>query len=293
MKSHAFLSSQAGTRHIFTRQVAAALLVLTALSAAAGELFAQSWNAGAQPGVLATLWKWLPLILFGTLGAHIRDGSLIITGELGGFSLNILVSVIVMAAGTVLGVVLGLALISDNALLRRICAAFTQFFRNTPWLVLLFFAMFLLPFQFRFSGLLVPFPDWCKACVALTFPIMANIAEVTRGAVQSIPAGQWNAAMSLGLTRRQTIWLIILPQCVKRMTPPWMNWYAILAMESSLISVVGVNEAMTMTHDALSAEGRSELLIPVYGLLLLLFFAYCYPIARWTEALERRFAVTQ
>ena len=120
---------------------------------------------------------------------------------------------------------------------------------------------------------------------------MANIAEDTRGAVQSIPAGQWNAAMSLGLTRRQTIWLIILPQCVKRMTPPWMNWYAILAMESSLISIVGVNEAMTMTHDALSAEGRSELLTPAYGLLLLLFFAYCYPIARLTEALERRFAV--
>jgi polar amino acid transport system permease protein len=75
------------------------------------------------------------------------------------------------------------------------------------------------------------------------------------------------------------------------MTPPWMNWYAILAMESSLISIVGVNEAMTFTHDALSAENRSELLIPMYGLLLLLFFAYCYPIARWTQALERRFAV--
>jgi len=293
MKSHAFLSSPAGIRRIFMPEVAAALLALTGLSAAAGELFAQSWNAGAQPGVFATIWKWLPLILFGTLGVHIRDGSIMITGQLGGFSLNILVSVIVMAAGTILGVSLGLALISDNALLRRISAAFTQFFRNTPWLVLLFFATFLLPFQLRPFGALVPFPDWCKACVALTFPIMANIAEVTRGAMQSIPAGQWDAATSLGLTRGQTIWRIILPQCVKRMTPPWMNWYAILAMESSLISVVGVNEAMTMTHDALSAEGRSELLIPVYGLLLLLFFAYCYPIARWTEALERRFAVTQ
>jgi polar amino acid transport system permease protein len=291
MRQHAFLSNPDGTRRIFTRQVAAALLALTVLSAAAGELFAQSWNIGAQPGVFATIWKWLPLILFGTLGAHIRDGSIMITGQLGGFSLNILVSVIVMAAGTILGVSLGLALISDSASLRRVSAAFTQFFRNTPWLVLLFFATFLLPFQLRLSGVLVPFPDWCKACVALTFPIMANIAEVTRGAVQSIPAGQWNAAISLGLTRRQTIWLIVLPQCVKRMTPPWMNWYAILAMESSLISIVGVNEAMTMTHDALSAEGRSELLIPAYGLLLLLFFAYCYPIARWTEVLERRFAV--
>jgi polar amino acid transport system permease protein len=293
MRQHAFLSNPAGIRRIFTLEVAAALLALTGLSAAASELFAQSWNTGAQPGAFATIWKWLPLILFGTLGAHFRGGSLIITGQLGGFSLNILVSIIVMAAGTILGVSLGLALISDNALLRRVSAAVTQFFRNMPWLVLLFFATFLLPFQLRLSGVLVPFPDWCKACVALTFPIMANIAEVTRGAMQSIPAGQWDAATSLGLSRRQAIWLIILPQCVKRMTPPWMNWYAILAMESSLISIVGVNEAMTMTHDALSAEGRSELLIPMYGFLLLLFFVYCYPIARWTQALERRFAAIQ
>jgi polar amino acid transport system permease protein len=291
MRPHAFISNPTGTRRIFTPEIAAALLALTAISAAASELFAQSWNTQAQPGVIATLWKWLPLILFGTLGAHIRDGGLLITGQLGGFSLNVLVSVIVMAAGTILGVSLGLALISDNAFLRRVSAALTQFFRNTPWLVLLFFATFLLPFQLRLFGVLIPFPDWCKACVALTFPIMANIAEVTRGAMQSIPAGQWSAATSLGLTRRQAIWLIILPQCVKRMTPPWMNWYAILAMESSLISIVGVNEAMTMTHDALSAEGRSELLIPMYGFLLLLFFVYCYPIARWTVALERRFAV--
>jgi polar amino acid transport system permease protein len=293
MRPHGFLSNPAGTRRIFTPKVAAALFALTALAAAASELFAQSWNAGGQPGVFATIWKWLPAVLFGTLGAHFRDGSLIITGQLGGFALNVLVSVIVMAAGTVLGVLLGLALISDNALLRRVGAALAQFFRNTPWLVLLFFATFLLPFQLRLFGVLVPFPDWCKACVALTFPIMANIAEVTRGAMQSLPAGQWSAATSLGLTRGQTIRLIILPQCVKRMTPPWMNWYAILAMESSLISIVGVNEAMTMTHDALSAEGRSELLIPMYGFLLLLFFVYCYPIARWTEALERRFAAVQ
>ena len=59
---------------------------------------------------------------------------------------------------------------------------------------------------------------------------MANVAEIVRGAVRSIPAGQWEAAESLAFTRRQTIWTIILPQCVKRMLPPWMNLYAILTM---------------------------------------------------------------
>lgn len=276
---------------IFTPRIAGILFALLSVIIAAGELHAQSWTASAHPGILATMWKWLPLILFGTLNVRFAGDALNVTGQLGGFSLNILVSVLVMLAGTMLGIALGFALVSKMALLRRIATALTQFFRNTPWLVLLFFASFLLPFQFRMFGFTMPFPDWCKAAIALSFPITANIAEVTRGAILSIPLSQWESAESLALSRAQTFRLVILPQCIKRMTPPWMNWYAILTMESSLISIVGVNEAMTMTHDALAAEGRNELLIPMYGLLLLLFFAYCYPIARWTQALERRFAV--
>jgi polar amino acid transport system permease protein len=85
--------------------------------------------------------------------------------------------------------------------------------------------------------------------------------------------------------------MIILPQCLKRMTPPWMNLYAILTMATPLISIVGVQDSMTLTRAALSAEGRSELLVPMYLMLLGWFFLYCYPIARWTVALERRFAV--
>ena len=87
------------------------------------------------------------------------------------------------------------------------------------------------------------------------------------------------------------MWMVILPQCVKRMLPPWMNWYAILTMATPLISIVGVNDAMTLTQDALAAESRSELLIPMYLMLLILFFCYCYPIARLTLYFERKFTI--
>jgi len=109
--------------------------------------------------------------------------------------------------------------------------------------------------------------------------------------VRSIPYTQWEAAESLAMTRRQTLWMIILPQCVKRMTPPWMNLYAILTVATPLTSVVGVSEAMTLTGDILSSEARTELLVPMYLYLLLWFFIYCYPIARATLGLEKRFAV--
>jgi polar amino acid transport system permease protein len=259
---------------------------------AVSEAFAQVSAHNHHAGILETIWKWLPLILFGTLDIHLGGPQgIAISGQLGGFALNIAVSFMVMAIGTILGIMLGLVLVSRGRILRAAGWGAMQFFRNCPWLVMLFFAVLLLPFQIRLFGYEIPFPDWAKATLALSLPIMANIAEITRGAIQSIPTSQWESAESLAFSRFDTFRLIILPQCVKRMTPPWMNWYAILAMESSLISIVGVQDAMTLTHDALASENRTELLIPMYGLLLALFFVYTYPIARWTQKLERRFAV--
>jgi polar amino acid transport system permease protein len=115
------------------------------------------------------------------------------------------------------------------------------------------------------------------------------VAELVRGAANSIPFGQWEASEALAFTRMQTLRMVILPQCVRRMTPPWMNLYAILTVATPLTSVVGVSEAMTLTGDILASEGRTELLVPMYLYLLLWFFIYCYPIARATTALERRF----
>jgi len=122
--------------------------------------------------------------------------------------------------------------------------------------------------------------------------VMANVSEIVRGAIQSVPTSQWESAESLGFSRRQTLFEIILPQCVKRMLPPWMNLYSLITMSTVNASVVGVSEMITLTNDVLAAEGsRPALLAPLYGFALVCFFLYCYPIARWTQSLERRFIV--
>ena len=126
----------------------------------------------------------------------------------------------------------------------------------------------------------------------LSLPIMANIAEIVRGAINSVPTAQWEASEALAFTRRQTLWRIILPQVIKRMIPPWMNWYAILTMATPLCSILGVQEIVNLSRQAIEAENNHpELLVPFYSFILLIFFAYCYPIARWTIRLERRFMV--
>jgi polar amino acid transport system permease protein len=234
---------------------------------------AEAANSLARPGVLETVVKWMPLIS-------------------SGFLFNLLVSAASMALGTACGVLLGLGQISLHKIVRKVSWGLTQFFRNAPWLVLLFFAMFLLPFELRFGATVVPLPAWLKAIIGLSLPVMANVSEIVRGGIRSIPTGQWESAESLAFSRMQILWQIIIPQSIKRMIPPWMNLYAILTMATTLISIVGIQDAMTLTRGALVAEARTDLYLPLYFMLLLMFFAYCYPIARLTLLLERRFAVT-
>lgn len=209
-----------------------------------------------------------------------------------GFVLNLLISFFAMLLGTLMGAAMGLALVSPRPWIRRTGWFLTQFFRNSPWLVLLFCFMLLLPYRVKIGGVEYDIPAWTKAAFALSLPIMANIAEIVRGAVQSIPTGQWESAESLAFNRRQTMWMIILPQCFKRMIPPWMNWYAILTLATPLCSVLGVQEMMKSSREALNALGdRPELVAPFYSFVLVAFFAYIYPIARWTVSLERKYSV--
>ncbi|HUN48623.1 MAG TPA: ABC transporter permease subunit [Stellaceae bacterium] len=249
-----------------------ALPLAAALFFVASLAWAQTRSAPVGESAAAAVLRWAPLIF-------------------GGFLFNVLVSVLSMAVGTALGFALGLLLIAPTRLPRGVGWALTQFFRNAPWLVLLFYAMFLLPFELHLGGLEIPLPSWAKAVLGLSLPVAANFAEIVRGALQSIPEPQWSAARGLAFGPLQTIRLVILPQAVRRMLPPWMNLYAILTMATTLISVVGIQDGLTITRAAIASDARPELMLPLYLFLLLLFFVYCYPIARATLALERRFQV--
>jgi polar amino acid transport system permease protein len=243
-------------------------------------VFALLWPtiAAAQSGdpvqPFAALWRWAPFLITK------------------GFFFNILISFLCLLFGTIVGVLLGLGQVSLLSPVRWFAWFITQLFRNSPWLVILFIVMLALPFEVTIFGQPYFVPGWIKAVFGLSLPIMANISEIVRGAIGSVPNTQWEAAESLAFSRTQTLWRIILPQCFKRMIPPWMNWYAILTMATPLVSILGVEEVVNLSRQAIVAENnRPELLMPFYGFVLILFFAYCYPIARLTLRLERKFAV--
>ena len=246
------------------------LLFLLIVGAGATIALAQQ-PAAVKSSASEILVRWAPLLLWG-------------------FAFNILISLMAMAVGTLAGVPVGIAQISRFAAVRVLARIVTQLFRNSPWLVLLFLCMFLIPFEIRIFDLRIPFPDWAKAILGFSLPVMANTSEIVRGAIRSIATGQWDGARALGLTRWQTLGLVILPQSVKRMLPPWMNLYSLITMATVNASIVGVSEMITLTGQVHAAEGsRPELLAPLYAFALVCFFLYCYPIGKWTQALERRY----
>lgn len=229
-----------------------------------------AWNAtGTTPAAVAHLWRWLPALLRGLW-------------------VNIEISVLAVAIGTAVGLVVGALSLSPVHAVRVVMRCYVQVFRNAPILVLIYFTTYVFPFEMHIVQWTFPFPDWVKVVLGLALPTSANVAEIFRGAIQSIPSAQWEAAQSLAFRRSQIFRLVVLPQCVRRMLPPWMNLYASITMSTSLASLVGVHDVVDTAQIASNTVARTDFTILVYFTLLALFFAYCYPIARATRALEKR-----
>jgi polar amino acid transport system permease protein len=240
--------------------------VLGALVAGA-LLWSLAPEAGSRGETLARFVEWAPAL------AH-------------GFAMNVLISIGAIFIGTVIGLLAG-ALAMSTSLAGRLARLWIVAFRNAPWLVLIYFTTYVFPFEIHAFGTTVPFPDWLKVTLGLALPASANIAEVFRGAVASIPSAQWEAAASLAFSRWQILGKIVVPQCVRRMLPPWMNVYAIITMGTALSSLVGIHDLLDTAQIASSTVARSSFTVLTYVVTLVIFFAYCYPISWLTRSFEK------
>lgn len=217
-------------------------------------------------GVL--LWHWTPALLQG-------------------FALNVLMGITAMFLATLLGAVLGTLQLSPARPVQRIAAGLTQLLRNLPWLVVMFYMAWLLPFEIKLNGHWLNLPDWLKASAGLALPASGYVSEIVRGALRAIPPGQWEAARSLALDHRQGLRLIILPQALRSMVAPWMNLFCAVLMSTSLANLLGVEELMTTLQAHLAGQLRSDLLLPTYLYAFVAFFLFIFPISLTARRLER------
>lgn len=157
-----------------------------------------------------------------------------------------IITVVLTAVATVLGMILGslvgIARISRFQPLRLASRVYVDFFRGTPLLVQLFMIYFGLPAVIRGLGLTFTFSREAAAIIALTLNSAAYIAEIVRGAIQSIERGQHEASESLGLGSTQTMRYVVFPQAFRRMIPPLGNEFITLLKDTSLVAVIGFEE---------------------------------------------------
>ena len=186
-----------------------------------------------------------------------------------------------MALATLVGVVLGLISVSDLRGLKAIVRAYVYFVRGTPALVQIFLVYFALPrIGFELSSF------W-SGVVALAFNSAGFIAEIVRAGLQSIDAGQTEAALSIGMTGRQAILHILLPQSLRRITPPLTNEVITLIKSSSLLSVISITE---LTRSAQLIIAERFVPFELYAALAVYYLVMISVLSRASEFVEKRLA---
>ena len=179
--------------------------------------------------------------------------------------------------GGILGLALLVLRIAPLRASRFLAIVWIQAVQGTPLLGTLFLIFFGLP--------LVGFdvPRWIAATVALSVYASAFLAEIWRGAVAAIPAGQWEAAAALGLPRLAQLRLVILPQALTIAIPPTVGFLVQLIKNTSLASIIGLVE---LSRRAQLVNGATFAPFIVYGVTAVLYFCLCLPLTRWSRYLE-------
>lgn len=192
--------------------------------------------------------------------------------------------------GVLIGLVVGLARLSEHFLIRFLARIYVDFIRGTPLLVQIFIIYFGIPnFLKVITGNQMPINLYVAGITACAINSGAYVAEIVRAGMQSIDRGQTEAARSLGMTGRQTIRYVILPQAIKRMIPPLGNEFIAMLKDTSLLSAIGVEE-LTRKGQLFIAVTAAP--FPVYTGIFLMYLVMTLTISRLVALMERRLAVS-
>ena len=208
-----------------------------------------------------------------------------------GLPATLRVSAISVVGATVVGIVLGTVLTLDAALARILTRGYVEVFRGLPILVTVFMVYFGLPSvnpELEFSPL-------TATAIALILWGSAQVAEATRGAVQSIPREQHEAAAALGFGWVGRHRSVILPQALRRLLPPLVSLLVNIIQNSTLAAVIGgiellqAGKAQTERLTFYPPAGIGEIhAFEIFAFVALLFFLISFPLTRLAAYLEKR-----
>lgn len=214
----------------------------------------------------------------------------IITGNLPflfrGASVTLQLTIISVAIGTVIGLFVSLMRVSRVKPLLWLSISYIDFLRGTPLLVQILLVHMGFPqILTELMGTTINFPVMVSAIIALSLNSGAYIAEIFRGGIQSIERGQMEAARSLGMTYGQAMRYIILPQAFKRSVPPLGNEFIAILKDSSLVSIIALQELMMVGR---IIAGRSFRAFEAFVGIAIFYLIMTMTISQLVSYMERR-----
>lgn len=192
------------------------------------------------------------------------------------------ITILAILLGTILGFLLGLISVSRVKPLQWLVAAYVDFVRGTPLLIQIFLVYFALPV------LGINISEYWAGVVALSFNAAGFIAEVVRAGISAIDQGQTEAAKSIGMTYRQVLIYVLLPQIYRPILPPLTNELITLVKGSALLSVISVYE---LTRAGQAVISQYFVPLEIYALLALYYYGLISLLTRFSRWLERRLVI--
>ena len=259
------------------RPLAATLLMVATLLASCTRALWSKW--------LVLAWAFVFAVFFILMRGGIFGLSEVETDRWGGLPLTLLLSTIGIAAAFPLAVLVALGRRSHLPALRTICIVYVELIRGVPLISVLFMASFMFPL-FMPPG--VTINVLLRVLVGITLFAAAYLAEVVRGGLQAIPAGQHEAAASLGLSYWQTQRKIVLPQALRLVVPSIMNSFISTFKDTSLVTIVSLYELTGSVTLALSGDSDwRPFFVEAYLFIAAIYWIFCFAMSRYSQWVEQ------
>ncbi|MCM1049903.1 MAG: amino acid ABC transporter permease [Clostridiales bacterium] len=206
---------------------------------------------------------------------------------LSGLWVAIRISLISVGISIVLGLVMGMLMTSQNKLLKALFRIYLEIVRIMPQMVLLFIVYFGTTRVFGWN-----LSAEYSAIIVFSFWGVAEMGDLVRGALISIPKIQYESAQALGLTEPKIYLHVILPQAVRRLLPLSINLITRMIKTTSLVMMIGIVEVLKVAQQIIEANRRTSpnAAFGLFAVVFLLYFLICWPVSRLAGYLEKRWS---
>ena len=199
-----------------------------------------------------------------------------------GLRYTLILSAIAVLFGAVFGSLIAFGRLSNSRILRFICSAYTEVVRDTPLLVQIYLFVLIVP---KAIGTIVSLSTFQAVAMAFAFNSAAYVSEIVRSGIQAVDAGQTEAARSLGMSARQTMLHVVMPQAVKNILPDLGNEFVYVIKETSMASTFFVGDLMT---SYLKVKGTTYWALEALLIVAAIYFILGFGLSKLISVFERR-----